>query len=64
MLRLDLTLEEAEALQSLLGENLRDLRAEIVRTEQADFRRGLKEREALLKSLIERIEAGRTAPSR
>jgi hypothetical protein len=55
VVRLELDVREAELLREVCRESLSDLRTEIVRTESADFRRALKEREEVLKSLLSRL---------
>jgi len=55
LVRLELDEREAELLREVCNEALSELRAEIVRTESADFRRDLKDREAALKSLLDRL---------
>jgi Ala-tRNA(Pro) deacylase len=53
--RLELDEREAELLREVCHEALGELRAEIVRTENADFRHALQAREELLKSLLLRL---------
>jgi hypothetical protein len=53
--RLELDEREVELLREVCKEALSELRAEIVRTESADFRRALKDRESVLKSLLSRL---------
>jgi hypothetical protein len=55
VVRLELDEREAELLREVCKEALSELRSEIVRTESADFRRALKDREAVLKSLLSRL---------
>ena len=55
VVRVELDEREAELLREVCNEALSELRAEIVRTESADFRRALKDREAVLKSLLSRL---------
>jgi hypothetical protein len=55
LVRLELDEREAELLREVCTEALSELRAEIVRTESTDFRRALKDREAVLKSLLSRL---------
>jgi hypothetical protein len=47
--------EEAKVLAEALAEYISDLRMEISNTDSMDFREGLKERERILKSLLERL---------
>jgi hypothetical protein len=62
MPRLELTEPEAELLRELASEWLSDLRGEIVHTDRQDYREGLKGRESLLGSILERLGAPVTAP--
>jgi hypothetical protein len=55
VVRLELGEREAELLREVCGEALSELRAEIVRTESADFRGQLKQREDVLKGLLARL---------
>jgi hypothetical protein len=54
-MRLELSAEEAAMLEEVLRRDLGDLRMEIADTDKKDFRDGLKQKEALIKSLIERL---------
>jgi hypothetical protein len=56
VVRLELDDREAELLREVCREALSELRAEIVRTESADFRGVLKQREDVLKSLVSRLQ--------
>jgi len=47
--------EERRVLLEVLNETLPDLREEVYKTENFDYRAQLKRREALLKSLLERL---------
>lgn len=62
MLRIELNPHEAELLEAVLESYLSDLRSEIAHTESSSFREGLKEREALLTSLIGRLAAQQAVP--
>lgn len=55
MIRMELTSEEETTLREICEEYLSDLRMEIAGTDRAEFREGLKAREALLKRLLERL---------
>jgi hypothetical protein len=52
---LELTAEEATVLEEVLRRDLGELRMEIADTDNKDFRDGLKHKETLIKSLIERL---------
>jgi hypothetical protein len=52
-MQINLTTEEAEVLNEILTSYLSDLRMEISHTDSGFFREGLKERENLLKKIIE-----------
>jgi hypothetical protein len=64
MPRLELSSEEAGALESVLDEYLFELRAEIARTDRLEYREGLKQREALVKSLSAKLEAAAAVAGR
>ncbi len=49
--------EERRVLLEVLNETLPDLREEVYKTENFDYRAQLKRREVLLKSLLERLSA-------
>ncbi len=53
---LELTNAERNLLLSILAAHLGDLREEIYKTEATDYKVPLKEREALLLSLIDRLQ--------
>jgi hypothetical protein len=57
MSKLNLTPEEEQELLAILERYILDLRIEIVHTDNRDFRRALKEREAFAKTLIERLKS-------
>jgi hypothetical protein len=57
LVRLELDEGEAELLREVCEQALSELRAEIVRTETADFRRALKDREHVLRSLLSRLSS-------
>lgn len=48
--------EEREALLEVLGEALRNLREEVYKTENFDYREELKHREEVVKTLLARLE--------
>jgi hypothetical protein len=55
MVQLELTPDEGTMLREICEEYLSDLRMEVAGTENADFREGLKVKEAFLKRLIGRL---------
>lgn len=55
MTRIELTEPEASELQYILETYLSELKAEISNTDSKDYRDGLKEREALVKDLLQRL---------
>jgi predicted RNA binding protein with dsRBD fold (UPF0201 family) len=57
MVQLTLTTEEAETLREVLDSYLSDLRMEIADTDAMEFREKLKEQEASLRKLLQRLEA-------
>jgi hypothetical protein len=57
VVRLELDDREASLLCEVCRESLAELRTEIVRTESANFRGALKEREHVLRVLLSRLEA-------
>jgi hypothetical protein len=56
-MELSLQPEEVTLLRQVLANYLADLRMEIGKTEQYDFRQALKRNEALLKGLLARLES-------
>ena len=52
---IELTQVEANLLREILGSDLSDLRMEIASTDLKSFRDNLKEREAIITQLIERL---------
>jgi hypothetical protein len=58
MPRIELSAEEAATMRQILESYLGDLRMEIADTDAMEYRTELKEREALLKSVIERLRKG------
>jgi len=56
---LEMTTEEHEALLEILERYYPDLRREIVNTDDREFRRALKQREAIMKELINRLKTQR-----
>lgn len=57
MSKLNLTPEEERKLLEVLERYYPMLRIEIVNTDDREFRRSLKEREAFMKEMIERLKA-------
>lgn len=55
-MQLELTTDEAQTLQALLRDSLPDLRREIARTEDHDFRHQLVLRQELAERLAARLE--------
>jgi hypothetical protein len=53
--QIELTDQEAELLRDVLEEYVSDLRMEVANTESMDFREALKEKERILKGLVERL---------
>jgi hypothetical protein len=53
--QIELTDQEAELLRDVLEEYVSDLRMEVASTESMDFREALKEKERILKELVERL---------
>jgi hypothetical protein len=58
VINLELNDAEMKAMDEVLESYLSDLRMEIADTDRADFRKGLKEKKALLVSVLERVKAG------
>jgi hypothetical protein len=56
MSKLDLTREEEKLLLEILERYYPNLRMEVVNTDDRVFRRELKQREAFMKDLIERLQ--------
>jgi hypothetical protein len=57
MSRLELTVQEEKRLLEILERYHPDLRREIVNTDDREFRRSLKQQEACMQSLIDRLKA-------
>ena len=55
MIRIELTETEATVLTEILVSYLSDLRGEIVRTEKKEWRSGMKDRENMVKEIINRL---------
>jgi hypothetical protein len=53
--QIELTDQEAELLRSVLEEYVSDLRMEVSNTDNMDFREALKEKERILRGLVERL---------
>jgi hypothetical protein len=60
-MRLEMSDEERRMLLDLLREELGRLKGEIYKTEAAEFKADLKEREALLVAIIARLEGAESA---
>lgn len=56
MVTLELSPKEAAMLRDVLVSYTSDLRMEVADTDSMEFREGLKEREAFLKRLIQKLE--------
>ena len=54
-MQLELSEAEREVLEDVLRRALGDLREEIYKTEVAEYKAGLKEREALIQALLSRV---------
>lgn len=54
-MELTLTAEEAEFLRALLQRELGELREEVYHAEVTEFKKGLKEEEKILRSLLDRM---------
>ena len=54
-MQLELKREEQELLQSVLEESCQELRAEIRKTENHDFKEALKSKEHLIEGLLEKL---------
>ena len=55
MIRIELTETEAAVLTEILVSYLSDLRGEIVRTEKKEWRSDMKDRENMVKEIIQRL---------
>ncbi len=60
MVRIELSAQEAEELSGILEDYLSDLRMEIVDTDSADFREGLKKRKELLGRVVDQLKASKS----
>jgi hypothetical protein len=58
---IDFTREEAALVAEILDTSYRELKEQINKTEDTDFRRMLKQREALLLAALEKMRAGAAA---
>jgi len=56
MITLELTDEEQESLREFLERYYHDLRIEIANTDDREFRRHLKQKEVLMRALIDRLK--------
>jgi len=59
-MQLPLTSEEAEVLEELLTSALGDLREQVYKAEVAEYKAVLKQREAIVAGLLERVRALKT----
>jgi hypothetical protein len=57
MIQIGLHSDEAEVLQSMLEGCLSDLRVQLRHTDNRDYRHMLKQQEALLKKILQRLDA-------
>ena len=62
MVQISLTHEEAATLRGVLNNYVSDLRMEIADTDSQPFRDNLKREEAMLKKLLQRLDAELTTP--
>ena len=62
MARITLTQEEAATLRNVLSSYLSDLRMEVANTDSQPFREHLKREEAMLKKLLQQLDAELAAP--
>ena len=56
-MQLDITPAEAQVLEEVLTRALGDLREEIYKSEVADYKAALKQREVIIQSLLQRLNA-------
>jgi hypothetical protein len=56
-MQLELSPAEAQVLEEILTRALGDLREEIYKSEVADYKAGLKQREVIIQSLLQRLTA-------
>jgi hypothetical protein len=56
-MQLDITPTEAQVLEEVLARALGDLREEIYKSEVADYKAALKQREVIIQSLLQRLSA-------
>ena len=56
-MQLDITPAEAQVLEEVLARALGDLREEIYKSEVADYKAALKQREVIIQSLLQRLRA-------
>ena len=61
-MQLALGSDEAELLEEILMSALGDLREQIYKAEVAEYKAGLRQREAIVTNLLERIRAAKTRP--
>ena len=60
-MQIDLTADETAVITEVLDSALGDLREQIYKAEVAEYKDSLKQREAVLKSLLSRLSAGTSA---
>jgi hypothetical protein len=60
-MNLDLGTDERTLLAGLVDESLRNLKEEIYHTDTADYKDQLKEREALMINILQKLNAGASA---
>jgi hypothetical protein len=60
-MNLDLGTDERTLLAGLVDESLRNLKEEIYHTDTADYKDQLKEREALMINILQKLNAGANA---
>jgi hypothetical protein len=56
-MQLDLSADEAAVLADVLDSALRETREEVYKAEVAEYKASLKQREAIMRSLLERLAA-------
>ena len=61
-MQLALGSDEAEALEEILTSALGDLREQVYKAEVAEYKTALKQREAIVTNLLERIRTLKTGP--
>jgi hypothetical protein len=61
-MQLEISAEEAAVLTDVLESALGDVREQVYKAEVADYKEGLKQREAAITSLLNRLRARQVAP--